>query len=430
MVRPDPTLKTLPQNRLGESKVSDRLADRPHSPDLGVSAAEYQALLREVQQARGQERDRTARIQHLEQALDQALTSLDEMRLKLQEQTLLEAQLAATEKFACVQQQAIARLRLRIHQQQTMIESHLAGAREGRHSLGRPEPGLAPVVGQEPVVHPAEERLNLATLRLEEGRQRIAELEQEAEQERELAQRLQTRLVVAQQRVQELALVVDATEAHQAQSQVQSQAAADSLESQMEPQPDSPAATATEKRRGRSRNRPLARQNRAIATLGQDLARAQIKVEELEIELARQLRQQALWQQKSREAQGQTEHYRSRIQQLEQQATEMQEQIVYQARQVSEYEATIQHWKDQYTTSQDQIARLQELLEEVQLQFLTGDRGDPALSALFSELLAVVEFAALPGEGEHRWLPHRAISRLNAMDLPDFLLRRRNYRMP
>jgi len=423
VVRPHPTLKTLTQDRLGESKVSDRMADRPSSTELVVSAAEYQALLLEVQKSRGQERDRTTRIQHLEQALDQALTSLDEMRLKLQEQTLLEAQLAATEKFACVQQQAIARLRLRIHQQQTLIESHLAGAREGRRSLGWTEPTLSPVVAPEPAVHPAEDRLNLATLRLEEGRQRIVDLEQEAEQDRELAQRLQTRLMAAQQRVQELALVVDATEAQQAQSQ---EAADSSTELQTEPHGETP----TERRRSRSRNRPLARQNRAIATLGQDLARAQIKVEELEIELARQLRQQALWQQKSREAQGQTEHYRSRIQQLEQQATEMQEQIVYQARQVSEYEATIQHWKDQYTTSQDQIARLQELLEEVQLQFLTGDRGDPALSALFSELLAVVEFAALPGEGEHRWLPHRAISRLNALDLPDFLLRRRNYRMP
>ncbi|HEY9883488.1 MAG TPA: hypothetical protein V6C98_07740, partial [Thermosynechococcaceae cyanobacterium] len=58
------------------------------------------------------------RIRHLEQALDQSLASLSEMRLQMVDQRRLEAQLAATEDISNIQQRAIARLKLQLAHQQ------------------------------------------------------------------------------------------------------------------------------------------------------------------------------------------------------------------------------------------------------------------------------------------------------------------------
>lgn len=408
MVRPDPTLEASTQSSVGECATPDPAS----GTDVGVSLAEYRALLAEVEQLRSQEKKHTERIQDLEQALDQERTSSDEMRLKLEGQRLLEAQLVATEKFACVQQQAIARLRLRIQQQQRIIDRHLNEVREASRSsewlAASPEEDSEDT----PPPSPKDDAQALTAAMLETCRQQIADLEAASARERDLSQRLQNRLVEAQQKVQELALTLDGQGAD------------------APPDTDLSAGSTGGKRSARSPKRPSRQPHRAVANLGRDLARTQIKVEELEIELSRQLRQQALWQQRSQENQSQVEHYRDRLHQLEHQTAEMQEQIVYQARQVSEYEATIQHWKDQYATSQSQLTRLQELIEEVQLQFLTGERDDPSLSALFSELLAVVEFATLPGETDPNILSNRSGVPFNKLDLPDFLLRRRSYRLP
>jgi len=389
--------------------------------ELVVDAAEYHALLREVQLARRHQRDRTTRIQELEQALDQALNSIEEMRLKLDEQSFLEAQLAATEKFAGVQQQAIARLRHRIQQQQQIIENHLAEVRE---AVNQPTPLDSPNLTPNPL-SPLMDAGAMTVRRLRDERvlgiatepddlpHRFAELQQQAEQSRELSSRLQSQLILSQERIQELSVAFDQHEAVITDLQ-------DQLKEAYSIQPE---------RKGRTTaRRSLLRHNRAIATLGQDLARAQIKVEELEIELARQLRQLALWQQRYQESEREGDRQRQRMGTLEQQTAELQEQVVLQARQMGEYEAAIQHWRDQYFISQHQILRLQELLEELQLQFLTNGRDTPTLSALFSELLAVVEFAALPEEENAGAIAPPPAPRLQALDLPDFLLRRRSYR--
>jgi chromosome segregation ATPase len=58
------------------------------------------------------------RIHHLEQALDESLLSLREMRSQLVDQHFMEAQLAATEEIANVQQQAILQLKQQLIQLQ------------------------------------------------------------------------------------------------------------------------------------------------------------------------------------------------------------------------------------------------------------------------------------------------------------------------
>ncbi|NJO51119.1 MAG: hypothetical protein HC840_18615 [Leptolyngbyaceae cyanobacterium RM2_2_4] len=67
-----------------------------------------QDLLQSTAQSQSLEQQRVTRIYHLEQALDQALACLSDLRMQLQNQEILEAQLATTEEFAYVQQQAIA----------------------------------------------------------------------------------------------------------------------------------------------------------------------------------------------------------------------------------------------------------------------------------------------------------------------------------
>lgn len=402
--------------------------DPNHSPPTDVQEASGQALQAQLTEARALEEERLARIHHLEQALDQSLASLAELQSKLKEQGLLEAQLAATEKFACVQQQAIARLKLRIKHQQQAIESlsanlaiqdtldDAATPKMEQLELSFTAPALAhesAAVPAEATIPTLEAQIQSLQAALADNQHRITELEFEAQRAQELANRLQGHLETAQQQVQDLSVALGTYEARIAQ-----------LDAQL----DADAATSGRKARTSARAKSLGQQNRAIATLGQDLARAQIKVEELELEMARQLRVQSLWQHNCREMEAECDRYRTRVSDLEQQSAEMQEQIFQQARQASEFEAAIQHWKDRYHANRQQILRLRELLEEAQLQALSDDRIYPALGAVFSELLAVIELTDIPELDGSQSSAEPGASRFNSLDVPDFLLRRRSYR--
>ncbi|MEM9118902.1 MAG: hypothetical protein AAGD09_13610 [Cyanobacteria bacterium P01_F01_bin.56] len=67
------------------------------------------------------------RVCLLQQALDQALETLDELTAQVQDKYLVETQLASTEKYANVQQQAIKHLKQQLTQF-TEIQDHLLGA--------------------------------------------------------------------------------------------------------------------------------------------------------------------------------------------------------------------------------------------------------------------------------------------------------------
>lgn len=70
-------------------------------------------------------RSQTERIRALEQALDQSLASLDDLRSQVVNQQFLEQQLASTEAFANVQQQAIHQLKLQFAQEKAELEAQL-----------------------------------------------------------------------------------------------------------------------------------------------------------------------------------------------------------------------------------------------------------------------------------------------------------------
>lgn len=387
-------------------------------------------LLEELAQTRSLEQERTVRIHHLEQALDQALACMEELRLRVQDQGLIEAQLAATEKFASVQQQAIARLKLRLKQQQQFMDTQMAEARARDWATQeRLKAAEAVVKAQQEKLETLRSRLAgnaFDALRLDgQGRrlrssadatqQRMVELEAEAEHAKALTLRLQVLLEAAQQRIQELALTLSDYQSRPVVSEPQQAHQQLTLDSVMQAEPP-------------SRSKPLDRRTQAIATLGQDLARAQIKVEELEIELSRQLRTQARWQHSYREMEAECDRHRARIASLEHQGAEMQEQIFQHARQTNEYEAAVQHWKDQYVIGQRQLAQLKELLDSAQVQILASEQVDPELTAVFSELMTMIELVATTELNSLQPLAPASPTRFNSLDLPDFLLRRRTQR--
>lgn len=76
-----------------------------------------QQMQDELRQAYAQNQQQSKRIHQLEQALDQALSYVDDLRQQVQDQQRLEEQLAMTEEYANVQQQAIIRLKQRLAEQ-------------------------------------------------------------------------------------------------------------------------------------------------------------------------------------------------------------------------------------------------------------------------------------------------------------------------
>lgn len=419
-----------------ESRPPERL--RVTEPDASVPATvpldprtllDPTRLLEELAQTRSLEQERTVRIHHLEQALDQALACMEELRLRVQDQGLIEAQLAATEKFASVQQQAIARLKMRLKQQQHLMDTQMAEARARNWATQeRLKATEAVVKAQQEELETLRSRLAgnaFDALRLDgQGRrlrsnadstqQRMTELEAESERAKALTLRLQILLEAAQQRIQELALTL---------SDYQSRPIAPTPPPSHQLTLDSVMQAELP-----SHSKPLDRRTQAIATLGQDLARAQIKVEELEIELARQLRTQARWQQSYREMEAECDRHRARIASLEHQGAEMQEQIFQNVRQTNEYEAAVQHWRDQYVIGQRQLAQLKELLDSAQVQILASEQVDPELTAVFSELMTMIELVATTELSSLHPPAPASPTRFNSLDLPDFLLRRRTQR--
>ena len=63
------------------------------------------------------------RIKQLEQALEQSLVSINELKLQLKDQHLLETQLAATEEMANLQQQVINELQRQLRQRSLEAET-------------------------------------------------------------------------------------------------------------------------------------------------------------------------------------------------------------------------------------------------------------------------------------------------------------------
>ncbi|NJL37223.1 MAG: hypothetical protein HC899_10960 [Leptolyngbyaceae cyanobacterium SM1_4_3] len=390
-----------------------------------------QDLLSQLAQSQSLEQQRVTRIYHLEQALDQALACLSDLRMQLQNQEILEAQLATTEEFAYVQQQAIARLKQQLMHQQQLLEAHISEAQGRNHTV---QTLLSATEAMTQAQQAELERLQtriaqdwtkIQTHRsrleqqienlkaaLDSRQQRVLELESEVLTTRTQNVSLEVQLNAAQSQIEDLHTLLNQHQARLSEAVAQLDQARLALGEQQ--------TVASSLRRTRT---IASEQETTIASLKQDLAMTQIKVEELETQLAKQLRWQARWQQNCQEAEAERDRYQTRTAELTQQTSEMQDQIFAQARQASEYEAAVQHWKDRCLNSQRQMAQLKELLEQAISQSALPNTH--LASDALLEWLAAIQ---LESSKDLLNVPLSPASRFSTLDLPDFLVRHRSYR--
>jgi chromosome segregation ATPase len=344
--------------------------------NLKLSAQDYQALLDELATAQDLDEKRVARIHNLEQALDQAIQCLDELKSQVQDQQILETQLANTEEFASVQQQAIARLKLQIAEQSQALEVQILETQQRDQAIEEL------LISVEVITQTQQQELERLRLKLMEHQRDASSQRQRLGQQ---LQDLQSHVEGRQQRVSDLEAEV---------------LAARSLASSLQVQLDS----------ARQQVHELSAKSPALMALRQDFARAQGQVEELEQQMAQQMMLQTRWQQNYQALEEERDRLQNRVTGLEQQTAEMQEQVLHQAQHATEQETAVQYWKDRYLASQCEVVEIKERLQQVE---------DPVLQALIDKLLSP------PEKEELKPLPAIPLPKLVPPDLPEFLTRRR-----
>ncbi|MGI0485365.1 hypothetical protein ACN4EK_08010 [Pantanalinema rosaneae CENA516] len=389
---------------------------------------QQQQLLAELTQAQSLAHEQVERIRHLEQALDQSLESLHELRLQMVDQRLLENQLASTEEIANIQQQAIAHLKRQLAQQQQILESQQNQTQQRDQSL-------------HDLLTSVEAQAQAQQNKLEDLRSRIASdrAEVQAHQthlEHQLTE-LQTTFDAQQARLMQLEAEVIAARTQSSSLEIQlnqSEEQVRNLTQQLLARNTAVHQLETELHRAHAalqeqqalidhlhQAQTTKRTNREPST-DRELAAAHLQVEELEIQISRQTTAQAMLQHACQELELERDRHQVRVAELEQQTADMQEQILKQVQQASEYEAAIQHWKDRYFNHQAQVQKFKELVEQAL----------PTASGELSELLTALQaITPEPPESDFRHLPSTSpqLNRGIKIDLPDFLVRRNRHRV-
>lgn len=346
------------------------LSPDPLDPDyLDPDGLMAELTLAELTQAMSLIQHQTERISQLEQALDQTLLHLQELRSQLVQQEWLEERLADTEEFANVQQQAILHLKQQILNKDTALGHALERDRLYHDLLEASEAWVQaqPTLLAEDAAFGNLPQGNLSQLPAADDRA-IPLMGTPST-------RLEVRFAQAQEHIQ-------------AWYQQLWEDSGDRL------------------RQPRSPELPTLPQGENAHTLQQQVA-------DLELELLKQMQTQAFLQQACQELERDREASQLRMLELEHQAAEMQEQILRQAQQASEYETAVQHWKDRFYQSQHQMLSLKALLEQM---------STPLPEAIV-ELLATLP---QPSTSEQIQSLRRALP--PRRDLPDFLKNRRGYR--
>jgi chromosome segregation ATPase len=417
-----------------ESSVSPASGEATASVEGGFSdlasldaETKTQVLAAELGQLHVLCQEQSNRIYHLEQALDQALICIDELQSRLQDQGILETQLITTEEFASIQQKAIARLKQQLEEQQHTLflatqlplEDHpqipdllqridLLGCAH-HDDLDRLQTRITNA-RIEFLNHSQrlEQSLEEAQSQIGEQQRYILALDAEMLALRTRAMSLETQLDVSQKRIHELCSRLNRYSL---------------TASTPEPSTETDGSTAPEGV-SHAASRPM---GHGGTSPQQELALAQIKVEELEVQLAKQMQLQAKWQQTYRELQGDRDRQQQRLDTLDRQAAEMQEQILQQAQQSKEYETAIQHWKDRYAGTRRQIEQLKDLLERVLPYPLDDPELGISLEPALAELLTAIQ-TALQTDDVTEEPPAIPSTHFNTLNVPDFLIRRRRYR--
>ncbi|PSB27817.1 hypothetical protein C7B82_15650 [Stenomitos frigidus ULC18] len=400
---------------------------------------EQETLKAELRQARSLSHEQIERIRHLEQALDQSLASLSEMQLQVVNQHLLEAQLASTEEISNIQQQAIARLKLQLAHQQQALNAQLIETQARDRSLQTllntmealtqaQQQELAQLQTQ--IAHDRadvkayQERLEAQLEHLQADlnaqQERTLALETQSLDARTLAEHLTARLEQAHAQVSELSQILSDRQIALKHLEAELQQAHRALQEQQ-----ALLDRLQQSRLSKASMTLAVAPGNAIAEAGSstvmaDLVAAHAKIAALEAHAAKQTTAQAMLRHACQELEEERDRQQTRLVELDNQTADMQEQILRQAQQTSEYETAIQHWKDRCFSSQSDVLKLKALLEHA----LPNPSAE--LSDVLAALLAAADETTEPGSPA--LLKTTPFSREPKVDLPDFLLRRRNHK--
>jgi chromosome segregation ATPase len=394
---------------------------------LSNASVDQQTLVHEIAQVCSLNDEQLSRIYHLEQALDQALLYLDELRLKVRDQGILETQLATTEEYASIQRQAIAHLKKQLERQQQAIELYRAGMGD------RDQFFLQLIERINTLADDHYTRLERLHQRLETDRdetrahyQRLDTTIKELQTALEARQRqildLEAEALTAHSQVVELEMEISAC--HQRIRELYLRLEERSLpptEASLTPdETASPPSTdlAAEHWLGTPPSPPDDVEGQ---TAIQKLARSNLQRQTLEQQVEQQARQIAKLQQQCQELEQDRDRQTAALEERDRQNAEMQEQILKQAKQASEYEAAVQHWKDRHTLSQRQMRQLRDVLQQV----LPGPDTETPADAFpaLAELLDAMQTLLTPEGDETDDTP--ISSHFGTLAVPDFLIRRR-----
>ncbi|MGR3275114.1 hypothetical protein ACSYAD_08375 [Acaryochloris marina NIES-2412] len=303
------------------------------------------------------------RIQLLEQALEQCQLYIDELKSKLMDQAFLEEQLATTEEFSHIQQQAVITLQDQLTNRE-QIQQELENLRQAKIDLtNRLSDKDTSLRFQEAERSKLQDQFAEERTALERSQDQAERLSLQIQSSQKTAVHETQQRIIAQTTAERLRTQLRECEADIQTLEVQLQQARESHTTQQD-------IIKSLQNAGKSDSH----KNQAIQSLSSSLLKAQNKIADLETQLSNQSIVQAQFQHSTQEFAEQAQSFQKRSEELEQQVAEMQEQILHQAQQASEYETAVQHWKDRSFTAEQTVAQMKQLLEH-----LLADRKGPDL---------------------------------------------------
>ncbi|HEY9817340.1 MAG TPA: hypothetical protein V6D20_16290 [Candidatus Obscuribacterales bacterium] len=389
---------------------------------LSSAGVDQQTLVHEIAQVCSLNDEQLSRIYHLEQALDQALLYLDELRLKVRDQGILETQLATTEAYASIQRQAIAQLKMQLERQQQAIEMYRAGMGDrDQFFLQLLERINTLADDHSTVLEGLHDRLETDRDETRIHYQRLDTTIKDLQTALEARQRqildLEAEALTAHSRVVELEMEISAC--HQRIRELYLRLEERSLQTETDPPSSQPApGSDAAAEHWLSASDPASADDNGQTPI-QKLARAKLQRQSLEQHMEQQARQIAKLQQQCQELEGERDRQHACLTERDRQNAEMQEQILKQAKQASEYEAAVQHWKDRYTVSQRQMRQLRDALQ----QTLTDSTPNPDIIPALADLLDAMQ--TLPASDGDDTEDATLSSHFGTLAVPDFLIRRR-----
>jgi chromosome segregation ATPase len=275
------------------------------------------------------------RICLLQQALDQALDTLDELKLRVEDHQLLESQLAQTEEYSNAQQKIITNLKAQLDEksewQNHILQKLLLGV---QHMINQQQLELERlrVRIQQSQTEVQDYLVRIKNYYQSAPSDRLFEQDLELTSEvmvvRALTVSLSSQLQAAQQHIRELDTSLTRHQVNFARLLAYQESIVRQLAD-----PDSLTQVETE-----------AWEEDPIALM-QIIRAQQQKLEELNHELSEQFRQQNRLKYRCQELAAERDHYKRQLLVLQQENADLREQVLSQASQASEYEAAIHYWR-------------------------------------------------------------------------------------